>query len=81
MNKFDIVVKLKDGYEFRLDGVDGRILKLEEAQPFLNQAYSNFFNGLTANRPINVNDEDGNTREYKYDDLASITFNFFEEGE
>ncbi|WKL03166.1 hypothetical protein Q0F98_05705 [Paenibacillus amylolyticus] len=81
MSKFDVVVKLKDGFEFRLDGLDGKILKIEEAQPILNQICANFITGLTNNNPITVNDEDGNTRQYKYDGLASITINFVGEGE
>ncbi|WDQ34978.1 hypothetical protein PTQ21_12350 [Paenibacillus marchantiae] len=78
MSKFDIVFKLKDGYEFRLDKLDRDILMLEEMKPVLTQWWSNFVNGLTANRPINV--KDGNKRQYKYENLASITINFVEEG-
>ncbi|MCG7377393.1 hypothetical protein MH215_10335 [Paenibacillus sp. ACRSA] len=81
MSKFDIVFKLKDGYEFKLDKLDGNILKLEEMQPVLNQMYNNFFTGLIANRPITVNDEDGNARQYKFEDLSSLTINFVGEGE
>jgi hypothetical protein len=61
--------------------LDGNILRIEEAQPILNLAYSNFITGLTNNSSINVNDEHGNTRQYKFEDLASLTINFVEENE
>lgn len=81
MSKFDVVAKLKDGFEIRVDGIDGNILKIGGAESILNQICANFITGLTNNNPITINDEHGNTRQYKFEDLASITINFGEEGE
>ncbi|WP_145409253.1 hypothetical protein [Paenibacillus xylanexedens] len=81
MSKFDVVAKLKDGFEIRVDGIDGNILKIGGSESILNQISTNFITGLVNNSSINVNDDDGNTRHYKFDDLASITINFVGEGE
>lgn len=81
MGKCYVVCNFKDGYEFTTEKIGIDSLINEDMKPYLVQMCNTFLSGYGDNREFNYFDNDGNKHPYNYEDLASITINFVEEGE